>query len=115
MKQMSDEDAYEQLHEAGFSVLEIYRIIKQRRNYAASKLDQAPPIRMRPRLLRWRVRSRRLTDQVVQENVSYVSPLEKIYILKTVFVSLMLKKLKERKRSLIWTFFDGFMWFWRGG
>jgi hypothetical protein len=72
MNQMSDEDAYELLHEAGFSVLEIYRIIQQRRNHTASQLDQASPVYTRPRFLQWRLWNRRLADQTAQKDGSTI-------------------------------------------
>jgi hypothetical protein len=65
MKQMNDEEAYELLCGAGFTVLEISRLIQLRRDYTASKLEQ-------------------------EKHAPYVSPSEKMSTLKTLFASLRL-------------------------
>ena len=38
--QMNDEEAYELLHGAGFTVLEVSRLIQLRQHYTVSELDQ---------------------------------------------------------------------------
>jgi hypothetical protein len=72
MKQINDEDAYELLHGAGFTVLEISRLIRMRQRYKVSELDQ-----------------------ITHEDTPYVSPSEKVTILKTFVAALSIKSIKR--------------------
>jgi hypothetical protein len=74
IKQMNDEEAYSQLREVGFTVLEISRLIRLRRDYTAKELDQ-----------------------IAQDQAPCVSPPEKMSTLKTVVGGLSLRRLKGIK------------------
>ena len=65
MKQINDEEAYDLLRSAGFTVLEINRLIQLRRCYTASELDQI---------------DLGLTDQ---KEAPCVSPPEKSYVIRS--------------------------------
>lgn len=67
-KHMNDEEAYELLHGAGFTVLEINRLIQMRQQYAVSELDR-----------------------IAHDGTERISPAEKTSIFKT-FVAVLSSK-----------------------
>ncbi len=64
MNQMDYKQVFERLHKAGFSVLEINRLFKFRRNYCESEMDRPPADRRRLEFVRWLVATDRLTEQI---------------------------------------------------
>jgi hypothetical protein len=92
MNQMSDEEAFDMLRSAGFTMPEIDRLTRLRRNYRVGELDQAHPNQARLEFVRWLVQNGRLTDQIVGEDASGAPPLEDKPILKMVVASINLKR-----------------------
>ncbi len=64
MNQMDYKQVFEMLHKAGFSMTEINRLFKFRRNYRESEMDRPPADRRRLEFVRWLVATGRLTDQM---------------------------------------------------
>jgi len=68
MNQINDKEAFDMLHKAGFTELEIKRLTRLRREYKISEMDQAPLDYARLRFARWLVATGRLTDQLSGED-----------------------------------------------
>jgi len=64
MNQMDYKQVFEMLQKAGFSVPEINRLFKFRRNYRESEMDRPPADRRRLEFARWLVATGRLTEQI---------------------------------------------------
>jgi len=67
MHQQHDEEALRALRKAGFTAVEIERLIQLRRDYGTSPLDQPALDYARLRFVRWLVTTGRLTDQLPEE------------------------------------------------
>lgn len=97
MNQINDQEAFDMLHKAGFTELEIKRLTRLRRGYKITELDQAPLDYARLRFVRWLVTTGRLTDQILGKEASCTSP---IVVEETVRVPLA-EKLPTEKMPLL--------------
>ncbi len=64
MNQMDYKQVFEMLYRAGFSVPEINRLYRFRRNYRESEMDRPLVDRRRLEFVRWLVVTGRLTDYI---------------------------------------------------
>jgi uncharacterized protein Smg (DUF494 family) len=65
---MNKQEAYGQLHQAGFSRTEIYYLLQLREKYVAEQAKREEvTIFRRLEFVRWLVRTGRLTEQTVRE------------------------------------------------
>ena len=83
MKQINDEKAYDLLRSAGFTVLEINCLIQLRLCYTSSELDQID------------------LEPMDQKEAPCVSPLEKIYVVKSSFANVSINILKSLHSYII--------------
>ena len=66
MNQMNDKEVYHLLRSSGFMVSEINRLIQLRRDYTASKLDEAPLNHARLQFVWWFMRT------IMTHDIGYV-------------------------------------------
>jgi len=65
MNQVNYKQAFEKLYRAGFSVLEINRLLRFRRKFRKSELDFPPTDRRHLEFIRWLVATGRLSERIV--------------------------------------------------
>ncbi len=65
MDHMNYKEAFERLRKAGLKESEIDRLMRRRRNYVQTELDQSPAERRRLEFIRWLVTTGKLTDHTV--------------------------------------------------
>jgi hypothetical protein len=73
MKQITYQEAFQTLWQAGFAVAEINRLYHLRQTYQTSELDQAPLDVRRLEFICWLVSTGRLTEELPETRASRIS------------------------------------------